>query len=230
MNIIVTGASTGIGYELVLQLCKQAQNRVIGIARTEAPLLQLQEQCSHNNMIPLIFDLENSNIEVLIAQITTVFSKVDVLINNAGILHNKPFTQLADADWQQAFSVNLFAVVRLLRALHPLFSRPLAHVVNIGSMGGFQGSAKFAGLSAYSASKAALACLTECLAEEWKHEGIKVNCLALGAVQTDMLAAAFPDYEAPVTSAQMAAFIAHFALNGQYLFNGKILPVSLSSP
>jgi len=97
-------------------------------------------------------------------------------------------------------------------------------------MGGFQGSAKFNGLSVYSASKGALAILTECMAEELKENGIKVNCLALGAVQTEMLSEAFPSYEAPLKPSEMAEFIVDFAINGSKYFNGKIIPVTLSNP
>jgi NAD(P)-dependent dehydrogenase (short-subunit alcohol dehydrogenase family) len=105
-----------------------------------------------------------------------------------------------------------------------------SHIVNISSMGGFQGSAKYKGLSYYSASKAALACLTECLATEFTEFGISVNCLALGAVQTEMLDEAFPGYKAPVDAKQMAEFISGFALTGHKFFNGKILPVALGNP
>jgi len=97
-------------------------------------------------------------------------------------------------------------------------------------MGGFQGSVKFKGLSYYSASKAAIACLTECLATEFADSGISVNCLALGAVQTEMLNEAFPGYKAPVDSLQMAEYITDFALRGHKVFNGKILPVAMSTP
>jgi 3-oxoacyl-[acyl-carrier protein] reductase len=98
-------------------------------------------------------------------------------------------------------------------------------------MGGFQGSSKFAGLSAYSSSKAALVGLTECLAEELKEKNISVNCLAIGAVQTEMLAEAFPGYQAPLSPKQMAEYIFDFAAKGKILhlyYNGKILPVSSS--
>ena len=104
------------------------------------------------------------------------------------------------------------------------------HVVNIGSMGGVQGSVKFPGLSIYSASKAALATLTECLAAEYPDKNIYFNCLALGAVQTEMFDEAFPGYKAPLTADEAAEFITDFALNGYKYFNGKIIPVSLSIP
>ena len=97
-------------------------------------------------------------------------------------------------------------------------------------MGGFQGSSKFPGLSLYSASKGAVAVLTEAMAEEFKDEGISVNCLALGAVQTEMLEEAFPGYKAPLSADEMGKYIAGFALTGNRYFNGKILPVSVSTP
>jgi NAD(P)-dependent dehydrogenase (short-subunit alcohol dehydrogenase family) len=97
-------------------------------------------------------------------------------------------------------------------------------------MGGFQGSVKFKGLSYYSASKAAISCLTECLANEFSESRISVNCLALGAVQTEMLNEAFPGYKAPVEAHEMAEFISEFALSGHKFFNGKILPVAVGTP
>ena len=97
-------------------------------------------------------------------------------------------------------------------------------------MGGIQGSKKFPGLSAYSASKAALQVLTECLAEEFKEGNIAFNSIALGAVQTEMLAEAFPDYRAPLKADEMAEFIADFAINGRRFFQGKTIQVSLSTP
>ncbi|MDT8347626.1 MAG: SDR family oxidoreductase, partial [Flavobacteriaceae bacterium] len=104
------------------------------------------------------------------------------------------------------------------------------HVVAISSMGGVQGSVKFPGLSAYSSSKAAIISLMELLAEEYKENGPRFNSLALGAVQTEMLGEAFPDYQAPLDARQMAEFIADFAVNGQRFFNGKTLPVSSTTP
>jgi NAD(P)-dependent dehydrogenase (short-subunit alcohol dehydrogenase family) len=129
------------------------------------------------------------------------------------------------------WEANVMGVVKMVQAVLPLMGGAgHPHIVNIGSMGGFQGTAKFPGLAAYSASKAAVANLTECLAEELKEQNIKVNCLALGAVNTEMLHEAFPGYVAPVSAVAMAQYIASFALTGQYIMNGKIVPVSISTP
>jgi NAD(P)-dependent dehydrogenase (short-subunit alcohol dehydrogenase family) len=97
-------------------------------------------------------------------------------------------------------------------------------------MGGVQGSVKFPGLAAYSSSKAAIITFTELLAEEYKESGPSFNVLALGAVQTEMLAEAFPGFEAPVTAAEMGSYIANFALTGHQFYNGKLLQISNSTP
>jgi len=233
-NIIVTGASSGVGREVVKLLASSSENQVIGIARSQSKLEFLSEEIESmkygGKFVPLVFDLEQTNFtDALIPQIMTHMTSVDVLINNAGLLINKPFSSLTDDDFDRMFHTNVKAVFRLVRDLLPLLNKG-AHVVNISSMGGFQGSAKFPGLSLYSASKAAVAVLTESMAEEFSNLEIKANALALGAVQTEMLAEAFPGYEAPLKSHEMAEFIADFALHGHRFFNGKVLPVSVSTP
>lgn len=227
-NIIITGASRGIGRDTALELVRQG-NRVLALSRNEKALQDLQREAGEG-LSYLSFDLAHSDCRPLL-EVVEKWGGVDVLINNAGLLLKKPFYEITGADWQKVLGVNLLGPARLLQMLRPyLEASDKAHVLNIGSMGGYQGSGKFPGLLAYSVSKAAIASLTECLAEEWKSKNIAVNCLALGAVQTEMLAEAFPGYQAPVSSEQMGGFLAYFALNGHYFFNGKILPVSVSTP
>jgi len=229
-TILITGASRGIGYDTVLELAKNPTNHVIALSRNEEKLGTLLAATTFNNIQTFPFDLANFEASILSAQLEDI-PKIDVLINNAGLLVNRPFEELSLKDWRTIFDINLFGVVELIQNLLPkLIAAQSAHIVNIGSMGGVQGSSKFPGLSAYSASKAALANLTECLAEEFQEKNIKVNCLSLGAIQTEMLAEAFPGYEAPVTSASMATYLAWFALNGHQFHNGKIIPVAISTP
>jgi short-subunit dehydrogenase len=156
---------------------------------------------------------------------------VDILINNAGTLVNKPFSDISLSEIDEMLNVNFKAPSMLIQSLiSKIRHSPIRHVVNIGSMGGFQGSSKYPGLSVYSASKAALAVMTECLAVEYSHLGIRFNCLALGAVQTEMLTNAFPTYTAPLQPNEMAQFIADFALSQWKYFNGKVLPVAVTNP
>ncbi|MEM7571283.1 MAG: SDR family oxidoreductase [Bacteroidota bacterium] len=230
---IITGASKGIGRDTVRQLAKsQRYIRVLAIARDAALLKELKKELSALHQLELhtlALDLTSADQSVLLDWLAE-HGPVDGLINNAGLLINRPFGQLEDEDWQSLLAINLLAPARLIRLLLPHLRSPGAHLVNVSSMGGYQGSAKFPGLSAYSASKGALAILTECLAEEFKEQGISVNCLALGAVQTEMLATAFPGYAAPLKSVEMAEYFAWFLEKGQQFFNGKVLPVSVSTP
>ncbi|MFI5219081.1 MAG: SDR family oxidoreductase [Bacteroidia bacterium] len=234
MNIIITGASNGIGYYTALVLSQNESNIILALSRDEQKLYRLKTESKkinpESNLHYLVFDLENFELEKLSEKLEQIkFKSVDVLINNAGRLINKPFEYLTEDDWKEVYSVNVFSPVRLIKTLLPLMGKKeKSHIVNIGSFGGYQGSAKFKGLSAYSSSKAALANITECLAEEFKDRNIAVNCLALGAVQTEMLKKAIPDFEAPTTPQQMAQFISDFAVNGYKYFNGKIIPVTLA--
>lgn len=230
MNIIITGASRGIGRQLALKLASSGQHTIILISRNEEKLRNIcHDAGSGNNLIPIAFDLEHGDYKALSGKIRRRMSEIHILVNNAGAIVNKKFSRLTKEDFEHLMNVNVRSAFLLSQSLIPLFEEN-AHIVNISSMGGFQGSAKFPGLSLYSASKGALAILSECMAEELKDFGVAVNCLALGAAQTEMLSEAFPGYRAPLSAEQMAAFIADFCLNGNRYFNGKVLPVSLSTP
>ena len=199
--------------------------------RNPVTLAEVGDSAEHKNIKYLVYDfrdLQHSK-ELFKKNVNSIFDSVDILINNAGTLISKEFSEITDSEAREMMEVNFFAPVEIIRTLLPLMNKG-AHIVNISSMGGFQGSAKFKGLSYYSASKAALACISECLAGEFQDLKISVNCLALGSVQTEMLENAFPGYKAPVTAGEMGRFIADFALNGSKIYNGKIIPVALTTP
>lgn len=232
MNIIITGASRGIGRETAKILAADKENTIIVIARSKDKLQSLKNECRHTGagkIIPLVTDLENikKNEKEFFDFVIRHMKSVDILINNAGFLRNIAFAETNNDTAERTFNINFFVPAQLIRLLLPLMGKnSRSHIVNISSMGGVQGSAKFPGLAYYSASKAAIACLTECLAEEYKEHNIAFNCLALGAAQTEMLEEAFPGYKAPVTAKEMAVLVSDFAVKGQKYFNGKILPVS----
>lgn len=224
-NIIITGTSRGIGFELV-RLFSEAGHKVLALSRNEKPIQDLQLE----NVIVLSFDLGRPEDYKLVEDfITNEWQHVDVLINNAGTLLNKPFSETTIEDFDRVYKTNVFGVAEMTRIVLP-FLKNESHVVTISSMGGVQGSMKFPGLSAYSSSKAAVITLTELLAEEYKESGPSFNVLALGAVQTEMLEEAFPGYQAPTTALEMARYIFDFSLNGNKYYNGKLLQVSNSTP
>jgi NAD(P)-dependent dehydrogenase (short-subunit alcohol dehydrogenase family) len=224
-KIIITGTSRGIGFELVRQLAA-AGHQVLALSRREGPVLTLELP----GVTAWPFDItRQEDIREAARWVASEWGGADILIHNAGLLLNRPFEESSVSDFRRVYEVNVFGVAELTRALLPHLS-PEGHVVVVSSMGGVQGSAKFPGLAAYSSSKGAVITLVELWAEEFKETGPSFNVLALGAVQTEMLEAAFPGYQAPLSAAQMAAYIGHFALTGHVYYNGKILPVSSSTP
>lgn len=233
MNIILTGASSGIGFEAALEFALNSDNKVVCIARSADKLRKLLEIAKGINpdctLLPVEFDIVRDDYAVLVPFLKERLGTVDILINNAGALVNKPFMETGAEDLYQMFESNVLGHFNMIQNIVPLMASG-GHIVNIGSMGGFQGSVKFPGLSAYSASKSALHTLTECLAFELSETGIKVNCLALGSAQTEMLEQAFPGYESPVMAFEMGKYVADFARTGHRFFNGKTLPVAVTTP
>ncbi len=234
MNIVITGASSGIGYQSSLLLSSNSQNHVIAVSRNKEKLDQLKEESLHQNsqskLDVIAGDISGEASAAGISEkVKAIFSNVDILINNAGLLINKPFQELTLKDWMDVYSVNVFGAVMMTNNILPLMKGG-AHILNISSIGGVQGSVKFKGLSAYSSSKAALIGITECLAEELREKNISVNCLALGSVQTEMFSYAFPSFKASASPRETAEFISGFAIEGQKLFNGKIIPISRTTP
>ena len=224
-NIIITGTSRGIGFELVHLLANQGHN-VLALSRNAKPISNLH----FDNISSFAFDLCNQgDYEKVATFIKEEWKHVDVLINNAGAIINKPFAETTFQDFEKVYRTNVFGVSELTRTVLP-FMKSDGHVVTISSMGGIQGSMKFSGLSAYSSSKGAVITITELLAEEYKETGPQFNVLALGAVQTEMLEEAFPGYKAPTTAKEMAEYIQNFALTGNKYYNGKVLQVSNSTP
>ena len=221
-TILVTGTSSGIGN----QICIQAANnnfRVLSVSRNIDPLKDIDAIES------FVLDItEKDSVDEFISNLKTRKIKIDILINNAGYLTSELFSETTYDSFKKTFDVNVFGLAEITRSLIPIINND-GHVINISSIGGVNGSKKFPGLSAYSSSKAAVIALTEVLAEEYKN-GPSFNVLALGAVQTKMLKNAFPDYDAETKPEDMAKYILDFAINGNKLFNGKLISVSKSNP
>jgi 3-oxoacyl-[acyl-carrier protein] reductase len=224
-NVVITGTSRGIGFELAQQFAKNGHH-VLALSRNTAPL----DRVNHKNITTISVDLsQNSDIQKAIDFIKSDWKQVDILINNAGKLVNKPFTELTSEDFLDVYKVNVFGVAEITKGLIPFLQKG-SHVVTISSMGGIQGSMKFGGLAAYSSAKGAVITLSELLAEEYKEAQIAFNVLAIGAVQTEMLAEAFPEYKAPLSAQEMSNYIYDFSLTGNKFYNGKVLQVSSSTP
>lgn len=232
-NIIITGASSGIGYELALRYVRKEGHRVFAIARREERLLRLREACDRDLLVPVAMDLASLDFSPLTGLMkSTGVTGIDLVVHNAGMLVLKPFEQIEREEWEAVYRTNVMVPALLTRMLLPWLGQAAdpSHVLMIGSMGGLQGTVKFPGLSAYSSSKGALVILTEMLAAEWGQRNIRVNGIAPGSVQTEMLEKAFPGFRAALTATEAAAFIGDFGLEGWRYFNGKTLPMSTGTP
>lgn len=226
--VVVTGAGRGVGAATVKALLRIPGTRVIAVSRTLNDLVASLDDPSRLECCPLDLNATDAATR-LMAHIGG--RRLHALVNNAGLLHKAEIGTHQRIALEKVFLTNAIAPLELSQALAPaLAGEPPGHIVHIGSMGGFQDSVKFPGLVAYSASKAALACMAQCLAEEFKDKGVRSNCLALGSVNTAMLRAAFPDFEAATTVEEMGQFVAEFSLRGHNLFNGKVIPVASSTP
>lgn len=223
-NVIITGTSSGIGYELV-KIFSEKNYEVLALSRNNS-ILRSQNL---SGVTSIDFDLTDYKNYAELDEYIKSFKKIDVLINNAGFLVNKDFEKTTIEDFKKIYSVNVFSVAMLIKYTIQYMSIN-SSIVNISSIGGIQGSVKFPGLSAYSSSKGALNILTEMLAEEYKDKNIHFNTLALGSVQTKMLEKAFPGFNALTSAKKMANYIFEFSTDGFKLFNGKIIPVSSSTP
>lgn len=227
MNIIITGCSKGIGLELVKLLA--VNHKVYAISRDVSLLNEMKQQNQYaKNLFPISADITQIKQQFFDSLIDSL--GIDVLINNAGFLANKPFIELSKEDYRQIMDVNFYGVINMIQLSISKLSNAKGQVVNIGSIGGVQGSSKFPGLSIYSSSKGAINILTECLAVELDQYDIKINCLALGAVQTDMLNKAFPGFKAEITALEMASYIVNFINSSSKLSNGLIIPVKKTNP
>jgi len=226
MTVVITGASRGIGKELI-NFFLENNAQVVALSSNPDKI-----KLSHAKLqvVPVDFNDMDSVFKAA-EKIKKATKEVSVLINNAATLVSKPFSEISVHDFETTYRINVEAPFFFTQQLVDVMGlTKTAHIVNISSMGGFMGSAKFAGLSAYSSSKGALSILTECLAEELKNKNIHANCLCLGAVNTEMLKQAFPGYQAPLNPKQMADYIGNFALTAHTYFNGKVLPISVSTP
>lgn len=221
-TVLVVGSSKGIGKELLNQFAEE-QFQILGFSRSYVG------NEVNNNISLHHLDLSSSTVKNDFFAIVSELPQIDYIIYNAGNIVVKPFLELTKSEIQECYQVNILSAMEVIQVCIPKMTKG-SHLVFISSMGGFQGTMKFPGLAAYSTSKAALVSLTELLAEEFKDTGIAINCLCLGAVQTEMLSKAFPGYQAPHSASEIANFIKDFTLNKGAFFHGKILPVSVSTP
>lgn len=227
-NIIITGASRGIGRELA-KIHLLNGNNVLAISRNGEKLQELKMFENNSQFRFLSLDLADFDSLNQIPEIIHDWGKIDVLYNNAGLLVNKPFAEITESEIDYSIAVNYKGPFRIIQLILDKMGYT-SHIVNITTMGAVQGSLKFPGLSVYSSSKTGLVTLTELLAQEFNEDQPRINCIALGAVQTEMLEEAFPGYIAPISAEETAEYLYNFGLEGHRYQNGKVIQLSTTTP
>ena len=199
---VVTGASRGIGRAIALRLA--ADYDVVATARDETALERLTAEirAAGGRCRPLAVDLTRpDDVARALADVDA-----DALVNNAGVMHKKPFLELSPAEWHEMVDVNFNALYHVTRAVLPgMMARGRGHVIIIGSI---TGRSAFAGGTCYAATKHAVMGFSESLLFEVRHSGVKVSVVMPGSVATDM-AGAEADATWMLGAADVAEAVAH---------------------
>ena len=185
---IITGASSGIGYATALTLSKAGIRVAVGARRTER-LQELEKQIIKNNGEILVRKTDvtrKSDCDSLVNTIVEKWGKVDILINNAGLMPLSYFKNGKVEEWEQMIDVNIKGVLYCTSAVVPyMIEKKSGQIINISSVAG---RIVFAGGSVYCATKHAIAALSEGLRKELSPTyNIRVTCIEPGAVETELL-------------------------------------------
>lgn len=189
MNAIITGARTGIGRATVEKFASKGIN-IWACARCkdesfEKEMQELQEQY-HVAIKPVYFNLENEDeIKVALKKVIAEKVSIDILVNNAGIPHGALLFMTSMKDLRKVFEVNFFSQVLITQIVAKVMVRQKSgSIVNLASVAGLDGDA---GYTAYGSSKAAMAFFTKVISEELAKDGVRVNAVAPGLIETKMM-------------------------------------------
>ena len=207
---LITGGGRGIGAATAEALARKGAY-VIVASRTEAELIATVTRlraAGFSAVLQVLDVADDAAVDAAFDRIAAEFGRLDMLVNNAAIIASGAFTEMTMTDWDRLMAVNLRGAVLCARRAFRLMQERGGSIVNVSSLGGVPGTEKFPGYAAYTVSKFALTGLTEALAAEGKACNIRVNGVAPGAVDTDMLRKAAPHLRTRTTPADVAKVIA----------------------
>ena len=226
---LITGSGRGIGAACAHLFASEGAKVVIA-SRTQKELDKVEEQIRQKFKSEVLSVCTNiiqeANIKLLFNKIKEKFGKLDILINNAAVISEDNFADLDADTWDNVMDVNLRAAFLCSREAFKMFNGRGGAIVNVSSLGGIQGSEKFKGFTAYIVSKFGIVGLTESLAVEGKESGIRVNCIAPGAVNTQMLKNAAPHLKSNTYPEDIAKTVLFLCDENQSkAINGSIIEI-----
>lgn len=223
-TVLITGGSRGIGYAAAELFAKRGWNIVL-CSRNAAQAEQAAKRIG-GNVVGLGADIGKvEEIDRLFAAVDQKFGTLDALVNNAGIIHLGNVSGLSDEAFLDMMNINVTGMMRCSKRAFARMKKG-GGIVNISSIAGIPNIEKFPNFWGYTASKFAVVGLTEGMAVEGKPLGIRVNCVAPGATETEMLRKAAPGLKANAMPEDIARVIYYLCdSNESGILTGATIPV-----
>ncbi len=229
-TVLITGGSRGIGYATAELFAEHGWNVVL-CSRDEKQAKNAAEQIQMRSPSARILGLKAdigsaADVDALFTTTKKQFGRLDALVNNAGIIHAASIFDLSDAQFDEMIRINLTGLARCCRRAFEMMKDNGGSIVNISSLAGIQGTEKFHGFWGYTASKFAVTGISEALAVEGKAYSIRVNCIAPGSTDTQMLQQVAPGMKPktqPMDIAKIAYYLCDSSQSGA--LSGTTIPV-----
>jgi NAD(P)-dependent dehydrogenase (short-subunit alcohol dehydrogenase family) len=182
---IVTGAGTGIGRACALAFGREGAKLAL-VGRRREPLETVAQQMGNDTLVLPADVSSEDDVDRIVSETVSHFGSINILLNNAGLLHVGTAEQITPAQWDESFSVNVRGLWLLSRSVLPHMRRiGGGSIVNMASVLGINGARNRA---AYSPSKGAVVLLTKCMAIDHAPDKIRVNAICPGFIETELTA------------------------------------------
>jgi len=225
---IITGAGRGVGKATARRFAREGA-RVVLFSRTPGPLNETAAGIAREGgqVLSMAGDVSREeDVRTLFQQAMETYSRVDILVNCAGIVIVRPFVDMDAETWDQVIAVNLRGTFLCCReAFRIMAAQQSGVIINLSSLSGVKGVEKFPGLSAYNVSKSGVAGLTEILAVEGKPYHIRVCAVSPGAVDTELLRQAAPHLKAGMTADDLAEILLFLAGDSGRMLSGSNIEI-----